>query len=674
MSLTPLPTPPARTDPPAIFVPKADAYLGAFPLMQTELNSLQSDVAAKQALATTSANTAVSAASTAATSSMLAQSAAGATMWVSGQNYAQGATAISGINFQAYRRKVAGSGTVDPYNDGTNWLPALYATGGGGATTTGSITLTSTSPGANVVTPATPGLYLTLPDSTTLAKGVGPFSIYNAGDYDYGVKDSTGKQLGWVRPRSGALIGLADNTTAAGVWSLYGLRKTGTTASYFSSTIGTSYSGLRVVQIDATRTLFMPNSTPLYAIVYNSATQSWGNLTLIAGDAVQSSSTCILSAANQILAIYATASSLSYAVTLSITGTTITVNTPVSSGLGTSGGGGPLVAVGSSFVYSYNSQTASPTGRIVALQISGTVPSWGTPATLANINGGATNLYVTGNIVRTLSYTTATSYTIVATPYTVSGVTLTIGTGVTISGLQNNPSRFFQSSTGDLLAVYILATGISATVFKLTGTTETANSVLLSSNAPADTPNSSDIIQISANKILVTWSVVSNPAYASLITVTSSVPTASTTFVNGSIASNPYIRQIVPVVVTGNSVKLIASSSDNLVGYSFTVDCSTANPVITSSNTLTANFSTLTVSDYRAIKNPALLVTGVSAYLLTGLNDIHLTDKTLLKTEGLSLQTYQPQGTANATINNSTSIYQGLLTGGFTLQIVEAAE
>lgn len=57
MAITPLPTPPTRSDP-ATFAARGDAFLGALPTFATEANVLQTDVNAKQAAAAVSANAA----------------------------------------------------------------------------------------------------------------------------------------------------------------------------------------------------------------------------------------------------------------------------------------------------------------------------------------------------------------------------------------------------------------------------------------------------------------------------------------------------------------------------------------------------------------------------------------------------------------------------------------
>lgn len=74
---------------------------------------------------------AVEAALKAADSSAAAQAAQSAALdavqlvgvnpWVSGTTYAKNVAVISQVNFQTYRRRVAGAGTTDPANDATNW-------------------------------------------------------------------------------------------------------------------------------------------------------------------------------------------------------------------------------------------------------------------------------------------------------------------------------------------------------------------------------------------------------------------------------------------------------------------------------------------------------------------------------------------------------------------------
>lgn len=80
----------------------------------TQANALAADVTAKSVATTTASQNAIAAATDAA-------AVAGITAWVSGTTYAKNVAVISQVNFQTYRRRVAGSGTTDPANDSTNW-------------------------------------------------------------------------------------------------------------------------------------------------------------------------------------------------------------------------------------------------------------------------------------------------------------------------------------------------------------------------------------------------------------------------------------------------------------------------------------------------------------------------------------------------------------------------
>jgi hypothetical protein len=114
-TITALPTPPSRQDP-ETFSDRSDAFLGALPTFQSELNTLGDYVE------TTAAEVDVDAA-TASAAAASAVAAAGATAWVSGASYNAGAVVYSLIDFQTYRAKTTHSGVAtDPSADATNWV------------------------------------------------------------------------------------------------------------------------------------------------------------------------------------------------------------------------------------------------------------------------------------------------------------------------------------------------------------------------------------------------------------------------------------------------------------------------------------------------------------------------------------------------------------------------
>jgi hypothetical protein len=87
----------------------------------SEITSVASNVFDNATDAQASAVTANSAAVTARSAAEDAVALVGVNAWVSGANYPKNVAVISQVNFQTYRRRVAGAGTVDPANDSTNW-------------------------------------------------------------------------------------------------------------------------------------------------------------------------------------------------------------------------------------------------------------------------------------------------------------------------------------------------------------------------------------------------------------------------------------------------------------------------------------------------------------------------------------------------------------------------
>lgn len=142
-TVTPLPTPPSRQEPDT-FSDRSDAFLGALPTFQSELNTLGTYVETEAADVATDATTASTAATEAAASAAAAANSAasaGAVEWVSGTSYAVGFVVYSPINYQNYRCIQATSGTTDPSLNETDWV---QLGGSGGGLTEQTATTTST--------------------------------------------------------------------------------------------------------------------------------------------------------------------------------------------------------------------------------------------------------------------------------------------------------------------------------------------------------------------------------------------------------------------------------------------------------------------------------------------------------------------------------------------------
>jgi len=486
---------------------------------------------------------------------------------------------------------------------------SIVSVGTGGTTSTASITLTASSAAAMTVTPATPGLYVTLPDATTCTKADNLYSVYNAGDYDYGVKDSAGTQLGWIRARTGAMIGLADNATAAGVWAYYGLEKTGITASYVNSTLTNMGSTIRRIALDANRTCFLFGGVDCYAIVYDASTQTWGSATLVRATVANGAFVGVLSATDQVLVFSCPASTAGQAVTLSISGTTVTVNTPVAVTMTYSNTAFvKLVAVPaqSAFVLTY---TATAAG-IRAITVSGTVPTVSSETSIASADTLG-DTYVSGSVVRVPN--SASASFIRVTPFTISGSSApALGTNAQVNQTGSG-FRAFLNGNGNIVCHYINGTHY-ATIFKLTGTTEAASSVSLGT-APTNITTQSDYVQVTASKTAFLYSASSTTWYANILTDTAGTASAGTE-ISSSVQNS--MAALAGLSANGNIARF-AIFNTNQTGQ-VSLDCSGSSATISTlyyiGNDTTVSQATTAASNSYGARSANLVKSGQCSILL----------------------------------------------------------
>lgn len=130
MPIDALPAAPSPTDSRADFKLKSFAHVAALAAWTTQANALAATVTDLEASTESHAAAAELARLGADAAADLAGAAAGATKWISGAAYTEGAVAWSPTDFLNYRRKTAGSSATDPSADPANWVPAMSVAAG----------------------------------------------------------------------------------------------------------------------------------------------------------------------------------------------------------------------------------------------------------------------------------------------------------------------------------------------------------------------------------------------------------------------------------------------------------------------------------------------------------------------------------------------------------------
>ena len=454
-------------------------------------------------------------------------------------------------------------------------------------TATTATTLTST-PTLLKITPASYGVTVTLPDATTCSVG-GPLHIIdNRGAYPVRVCDSTGVLKAFVFAGVVSHISLDDNSTAAGVWAIENGELVGASAQLLTTTL--PMANIVCIDIGSSRELLLGTNggSTLYGVVYSAATNAFGSVTLIRTDASGIASgrvAAVLSNTDQVLVVSCDVTTDFEAVTLSISGTTITVNTAatatLSANISAFADGCGLIAVGSSFVTSYT--VATPAAQIRALSISGTTVTIGSATVLDGTAGGL--IAASTNHVIAVSSATTHFYT---KPYLVSGSTLTAGTG-TDSGTNTVTIYKFAPLGTRWVGLYLSNDTIGGVVSLNTtgnGTTTISNATLFTAGTFLDA------ILVGSTKVLALNSATSSNA--NILTDTAGTASAGTAITLSSQTTRACLY------ASGTDVAVQEGTTTYLVQM---VDCSGASPVRT--KTITTGGSNVEAASF-AISNAML--------------------------------------------------------------------
>lgn len=432
--------------------------------------------------------------------------------------------------------------------------------GKGGGVFTADETLVASSAAMRVVRPTVINTYTTLPDATTLDTGIALFTIFNESYFDRGIKDSTGKILGWVRPMQTSVLGLVDKTTAAGVWNITNLCKAAVVSQFSNTSLTNSGSFAVSTTVDADRQLIVFGGTSVYGVVYNSSTDTYGSVVLLTtGISAGNVKVTLHSTDKLLLTTYSSTPTIDARV-ITLTGNAISVGSKVSSALpaGLTFGIFSAVLVNDVIVVSYVYNNAGYVSVVRPITISGTVPTFGAEYTLPPTT------IVTSiplfNISNTVVLAYVNSGTLYCRAYSVSGATLTTGaeTSTTCSG---NVQKYFVTGNNRLFFTYVDGS-IKCALYSLTGVNISQSIVSLGGGL--STVN--DIGAITSNKTLVTM-VTSSTSGCNVVTDTSGTASVGT-FLSLSASSTP----VITMLVSNTAYVQLSAYGDQVI------DCSGTSP------------------------------------------------------------------------------------------------
>jgi hypothetical protein len=500
---------------------------------------------------------------------------------------------LSNPNITTGLRLTGAAGTSGQYltSAGSGAAPTwttLIVAGSGGATASGSVVLTSASAGAQSVTPTDYNQTVTLPSATTMTKGANVFTIQNAGQYPVKILNSSGSNLGFLYPYLTTVIGLADNSTAAGIWLLdSAISDVGVTSAKTFSGFPAASSTPIPVSLSATKTLVLitRSNTGYGVVAYDSSTNTYGSIVTV-------NTTDTMA---QIIAVNATTALLATCVNggsgtginfyvLSVSGTTVTVGTVSTQTTTNTTYLGSWSAYSTVWAFSY---WQNNTWNVIGINYSGTTITRGTPATSLGVGTySAPGTIVTGtNCSALITYYNQVYFQ----PFTVNTSTLAITAGTQLfTNLASTNSyytfRILNISTDNWVfvangdspaqAYYAIAftTGSNAI------TKGTAVNIGTGPTSPTVTTNC-DLAKISSTKFCFVYRDASDQTYVNLFTVSGTTITAGTAVRPYSIVAGSATPGLISV--SGNNA-LFSLYISTTAAAKLVVDCSGASPVISS--------------------------------------------------------------------------------------------
>jgi hypothetical protein len=450
-------------------------------------------------------------------------------------------------------------------------------------TATGNTTLTST-PTLLRITPTDYGTTVKLPDATTMTVGTGKFEIENLSQFHVRITNNGDTLLGFVNAYSTVEIELANNSTAAGAWTLDNAMRFGVSSERANQSTTEGFATISSaandpIELDSDRVLFLlrTNGNLIYGQVYAQSTNTYGSQTLIRNAAAGLHCGAVRIDANTVIVASSTVGTAFEAVVLSISGTTITVNTAATSTL--------PAALGVSFVFKavpsggfvYVYQSSTPTAYIVPMSVTGTTVTVGTVASaFAGVGtAGFVNTFVQTAADKIILYCKSDgSGTGGFIAYSLSGSTLTAGTRVSTGRSTTLGSKFVKLTDTTFFFDAYTGTVSHVGVISLSGTTITVYTTASIALAAVASPVAL-LHAVSPTKVFFYYGTSSpGGSGANILTYTAGVGVAVGTVLTGAPNSEATLTRF--ITASGNDV--VAISGSNHVVY----DVSGSSPTVKS--------------------------------------------------------------------------------------------